>query len=528
MLDAEARSRFTTTAPLIRHGLLTVDEPERPFLTRSLRVPDRVSAYLLGHDEPDEALRDLVWSPIPVSTTDTDHVARALAAGIPVVYLRQRRDLGAFSVAAGALRGGYLLVDLSRVQSGEDPASIAEVARREARLAGLPLVIGPVDSLEAGVVRRLADGGWPVVMSGSVVCDPAWADPPPLVVDLETVDAPAGLSEGAVEAALSAFRLGPDQYRRALDTGRARAAAEGVDAESRHFAAGARQQNNVGLERLARRVEAAARWQDIVLPPATLADLEHLTARVAHRHRVLDEWGMRRGGGRGEGITALFAGESGTGKTLAAEVIAGELGLDLYVIDLSTVIDKYVGETEKNLEKIFVEAEGVNGVLFFDEADALFGKRSEVSDARDLYANVEIAYLLQRMETFDGLAVLASNLRANIDEAFARRLSLLVDFPQPDPLQRRALWRQHLERLPLGDEIDHDFCADAFELAGGNIRNIAVTAGYLAASNGRVVTMEHVIKAVHLEYRKLGRLCLEAEFGPYFHLVRPAERAVRA
>ena len=218
----------------------------------------------------------------------------------------------------------------------------------------------------------------------------------------------------------------------------------------------------------------------------------------------------------------------GTGKTLAAEVIAGELGLDLYVIDLSTVVDKYVGETEKNLEKIFVEAEGVNGVLFFDEADALFGKRSEVSDARDRYANVEIAYLLQRMETFDGLAVLASNLRANIDEAFARRLSLMVDFPPPDAAQRRALWRQHLAPLPLDDEVDHDFCADSFELTGGNIRNIAVSAGYLASTNGRVVTMEHLIKGVHLEYRKLGRLCLESEFGPYYWLVRSAERTVRA
>jgi len=201
-------------------------------------------------------------------------------------------------------------------------------------------------------------------------------------------------------------------------------------------------------------------------------------------------------------------------------VIAGELGLDLYVIDLSTVVDKYVGETEKNLERVFAAAEGVNGVLFFDEADAIFGKRSEVSDARDRYANVETAYLLQRLETFDGLAVLASNLRANVDEAFTRRLSLVIDFAPPDAAQRRRLWATHTARLPLADDVDVEFCAVAFELSGGNVRNVAVTAAYLAATDGTGVTMEHLIRAVAYEYRKLGRLCLEAEFGPWWTVAR--------
>ena len=174
-------------------------------------------------------------------------------------------------------------------------------------------------------------------------------------------------------------------------------------------------------------------------------------ARARWRDRVRDEWGMGRGGSRGDGITALFAGPSGTGKTLAAEVIAGELGLDLYAIDLAMVVDKYIGETEKNLDRLFAEAERVNGVLFFDEADALFGKRSEVHDARDRYANVEIAYLLQRMEAFDGIAILATNLRANLDDAFARRLDAVVDFPVPDRSARLALWERHLgDRVPRG------------------------------------------------------------------------------
>jgi SpoVK/Ycf46/Vps4 family AAA+-type ATPase len=231
---------------------------------------------------------------------------------------------------------------------------------------------------------------------------------------------------------------------------------------------------------------------------------------------VLDEWRMRPGGGRGRGITGLFAGDSGTGKTMSAEVIAAELGLDLYTVNLATVVDKYVGETEKNLERIFAEAAGVNGVLLFDEADAIFGKRSEVRDAHDRYANIESAYLLQRMETFDGLAILATNLRANLDEAFTRRLDTVVDFPTPDEPLRRTLWDRCLgAAMPRAADVDLDFLASAFDLAGGHIRSAAVTAAYLCADAGRPVTMLDVVGAVAREYRKLGRLCLDREFGPY-------------
>ena len=202
----------------------------------------------------------------------------------------------------------------------------------------------------------------------------------------------------------------------------------------------------------------------------------------------------------------LFTGGSGTGKTLAAEVIGTDLGLDLYVIDLSTVVDKYIGETEKNLERVFSEAEGVSAILFFDEADALFGKRSEVSDARDRYANLEVSYLLQRMEQFDGLAILATNLRGNLDEAFPRRLSTVVDFAEPDAALRLRLWHQQLAPVPLADDIDLEVIAEEYELTGGNIRSAAVTAAVSAAESGTSVTMSLLDAAVRHQYRKLGRL----------------------
>jgi SpoVK/Ycf46/Vps4 family AAA+-type ATPase len=207
---------------------------------------------------------------------------------------------------------------------------------------------------------------------------------------------------------------------------------------------------------------------------------------------------------------------------MSAEVVAGDLGLDLYVIDLSTVVDKYIGETEKNLDRIFVEADRVNGVLLFDEADAIFGKRSEVKDSHDRYANVEVAFLLQRMELFDGLAILTTNLRSNVDEAFTRRLDTIVDFPMPEEEDRRRLWSSHLRpELPQADDIDLDFLAASFRLSGGNIRNIAVSAAYSAARHAREVTMADLIRGTAAEYRKLGNLHTESEFGPYYVLVQP-------
>jgi SpoVK/Ycf46/Vps4 family AAA+-type ATPase len=210
----------------------------------------------------------------------------------------------------------------------------------------------------------------------------------------------------------------------------------------------------------------------------------------------------------------LFSGPAGTGKTMAAEVIARELGLDLYKIDLSQVVSKYIGETEKNLHEVFREARRSYAILFFDEADALFGKRSEVKDAHDRYSNIEIGYLLQKMEEYDGIAILATNLRQNMDEAFVRRLQVIVDFPFPNEEYRELIWGVIFPaESPLGDDVDFNLLAREIRLAGGNIKNMALAAAFFAADNGGVIRMPHLVRAAKREYQKVGRVWADAEWG---------------
>jgi SpoVK/Ycf46/Vps4 family AAA+-type ATPase len=265
---------------------------------------------------------------------------------------------------------------------------------------------------------------------------------------------------------------------------------------------------------LARKIKPRYGWADIVLPKDQLALLLEIVATVRGRPRVLDDWGLGRKLVSSRGVTALFSGPPGTGKTMAAEIIANELGLDLYKIDLSTVVSKYIGETEKNLERIFLEAERSNAILFFDEADALFGKRSEVRDSHDRYANIEISYLLQRMEMYDGVTVLATNLGANLDEAFTRRLQFAVDFPFPEEEDRLRIWRTLFPPdVPRQPDLDFELLAQRFRLAGGNIRNILVSAAYLAAADGHRVTMEYLLHGTRRELQKMGRLVGEEDLA---------------
>jgi hypothetical protein len=464
-------------------------------------------------------------------------VAGALGQEVSLCYLREPPTGSGLLVALDALRRRGLdavVVDLEELARHPEPLVPARVAAREARLRRSGVVAWPVEAVAScpEVIAALRPDPLPLLLAGACPWDPAWSPDPALLVDVpastptergrlwrDAFDGiPLDFDPGLVT---TQFLLRPPQVGRAARGARLQSRLDADGAMTvEHVRAGARSENASTLQRLARRIEARVGWDDLVLPLATRTALEEVAGRARNRERVLGEWSMRPGGGRGFGVAALFAGDSGTGKTMSAEVVAGELGLDLYVVDLSTVVDKYVGETEKNLDRIFTAAAGVNGVLFFDEADAVFGKRSEVNDAHDRYANVESAYLLQRMESFDGLAILATNLRANIDEAFTRRLDVLVDFPLPDAPHRLALWNACLAPLPKSGSLDLEFCARSFELSGGAIRSAAVTAAYLAANADGAVTMAQVVMAVQREYRKMGRLCLEHEFGPYHSMLR--------
>lgn len=540
--DPAARARLAAGAPLRAGGLLLAEDLNRPFLSRALRVPDRVAAHLLGDDTPDPRLADLLapWQAVP-GVGDPVPLAGVLADGIRLAYLSEDQGGAGTALAASALTRagrGVLGLDLARLAEDPSPAEAVNALVREARLTGAGLVCAPLDAVSRerpGLLRPHGhpgpDGpGGPGALGRVLVGRPAPA----------AARAPGGAvgARGAVAgrvpapggcAASARHRPGPpagpvpphpgtDHRSRPLRR-------PGGPAGGRRAHRGPRTAGGPRPERGGPGPPGP--------PHRTCGDLGRPGPPVGHPHPAPRTHGPRTaprpgaGGvgdaawrGPGPGVSALFAGDSGTGKTMSAEVIAADLGLDLYTVDLATVIDKYVGETEKNLERIFTEAAGVNGVLLFDEADAIFGKRSDVKDAHDRYANVESAYLLQRMESFDGLAILATNLRANLDDAFTRRLDLVIDFPVPDPEQRLLLWDRCLGRtLPRGTDLDLPFCAENFELAGGNIRSIAVTAAYLAADTGGAVTMETVIHAIQREYQKLGRLTLASEFGPYLGLV---------
>lgn len=283
---------------------------------------------------------------------------------------------------------------------------------------------------------------------------------------------------------------------------------------------GCRSQCNQKLVTMAQKIAPKYTWEDIVLPKDIFQQLHAICDQVKYRYRVYGEWGFDRKLSLGKGLNALFSGPSGTGKTMAAEIIANELQLDLYKIDLSSVVSKYIGETEKNLSKIFLEAESSNAILFFDEADALFGKRSEVKDAHDRYANIEIGYLLQKMEEYEGVSILATNLKRNMDDAFMRRLNFLVEFPFPDEEHRYRIWKNIFPGdTPISNEIDFEFLSTRFKIAGGNIKNITLNAAFLAAGNSGVINMDHIIEATRQEYQKIGRPYVKTDFGRYSDLV---------
>jgi hypothetical protein len=308
----------------------------------------------------------------------------------------------------------------------------------------------------------------------------------------------AGMAQRRLVEALAA--RGHGEYRED--------AADGEDAQPRTTLADVYEVASLvtgrALDRLATRLPTAADWNSLVLPARVVEQLHDVQAHVASRTEVRERYRLPDAAGRG--VAVLFAGPSGTGKTLAARLVAGEIGHPLYRVDLASVVSKYIGETERNLDAVFTAAEHTDAVLLFDEADALFGKRSEVQDARDRYANLEVAYLLQRMEDYDGLAVLATNLQHHLDQAFTRRLAFIVHFPFPEVPERERIWRAVWPTgLPHTPDLDFRLLAERYPLSGGHIRNVVVTAAHLAVARGGVVDHETMLRAVEREYDKFGQ-----------------------
>ncbi len=526
--DPGGRARLSPTSRLVRNGLLDLDADERPMLSRELHVPDRVTAFLLGDDTPDPALSRGLVGHGRLDGPVTAQLAEALRLGAPLAYLREHRGAhgGATAVSAAGQAGRpAVALNLARADDDEGLDALIVAAVREAALRGGIVVAGPLEALRrpdtgswAALVRRCTDRPAPTVLFGSSAWDPSWSTLVPLVLDADRagpgeriaaareVLAPAEVDQDVLVQALGPLQLGPEATQRAAETALMHARLEHRQVSTDDLRRGARAQSPVALERLARRIAPQARIEQLVLPPAVEEQVLGIVTRWRYRETVHEQWGLRTGSRSGGGVSALFAGPSGTGKTLSGEVIAAEIGVELYLVDLSQVIDKYIGETSKNLDRIFDAADRVDGVLLFDEADALFGKRSSVSDSKDRYANVEVAYLLQRMEAFDGIAILTTNLAGNLDEAFLRRLDVIADFVAPDAALRRRLWEAKLPAsLPRADDLDLDVLADRFELTGSEIASIVTAAAFEAASSGGPVTMSRLVHATIAEHRKLQR-----------------------
>ena len=564
----ERRTRFAPDAPLVREGLVNlVADPtsaDSPLLSHYLQLDEQIVRLLLGERRIDSRLAPFCRLVNAAAAHEELLFTTELQKGLPALFkhaagtgeplrlyfegppgVGKRRAAEALAAAVDQL---LLVADLTRFPNDADPGPLLRRLSREKTLLNAILYVNAFDApstdgadLGRVVLEALASSGGIAILAGrqpwalsghgpaGVLCvpfqTPAFAQ--------RRAWWTANLSERGVrlddvnlDPLAARFALSPAQIAEAVASAcaaaRCRAAAFASNAQPecapnegptlQDLMGAARQHINQYLGALGQKIEPVYTWDDIVLPEDVLAQLRELCDWIAQRQRVLGTWGFGHKLSRGKGANALFSGPSGTGKTMAAEIIANELSLDVYRIDLSGVVSKYIGETEKHLRHIFDAAEDANVILFFDEADALFGKRSEVRDSHDRYANLEISYLLQRMETYEGLAILATNLPHNIDEGFLRRLAFHVHFPFPDEASRRRIWAGIWPAsTPLAADVDPELLARQFKLSGGSIKNIALAAAFLAASGDDAVSLAHVLHATQREHQKLGKVLSMAE-----------------
>jgi SpoVK/Ycf46/Vps4 family AAA+-type ATPase len=539
-----AQDCLLPSRPLRALRLVEIDgDDTRPFVARGLALDERMTDYLRGVNRVDSRVAPL-FAPIG----EAPHSAGTLRAGEEAARLIAREadrwvtinligdaEKGAREAAqrACALAGlAPQMLDLARLaaHSAAERAALAALVAREAALAGIAVIVDAADVEPGGHAAAVVDEliaslgatvfvvsaeRWPARPGVAVV-----RVAPPSRGEQRALWA-AALGEeaqrinGTVDALAQQFDLGPSAIgsivARARDARGTVAAAELWRVSREHSA--------TALAALAQRIEPCYGWNDIVVGEDVRAQLVELAAQVEQRGRVYEAWGFGAQLDRGRGITALFSGPSGTGKTMAAEILARHLELDLYRIDLAGVVSKYIGETEKNLRRVFDAAQRSGALLFFDEADALFGARTEVRDSHDRYANLEINYLLQRMEDYAGLAILATNRRSALDAAFLRRLRFVIDFPFPGAEHRRRIWERVFPPQAPTENLELALLSK-MDLSGGNIKSIAVNAAFLAAAERIPIGMASVARAAAREYAKLGKPVSAAEFGAYYDSVR--------
>ena len=571
----DALARFAQDAPLRRHQLVSLSsdpsDPDKPLLAQFLTVDERIVDFLLGRDrfnphwdtfvywdQQKHTLDDLV---LPEelrgtlnSLCDAYHTSSAEAPSDWMVLFHGPDGAGKRAVAQAlchSMELPLLIVDMpTLLRYDPRPMETFSLLLREAQLCGAAIYLAGWQHLTGseettvhfrsllheleqlpGLVFLGSTTPWQPLGGLSQKVFVRVAFPAPSMSERlqlwETYvkQLNDGLADQLNLSALAAtFRFTGGQivdtlqgaYHRGLSQG-----GEGRLPTMDDLYRSCRAVSTKQLGTLARHIVPKHTWEDLVLPRDSMAQLRELSGQVRHRLTVYDEWGFDLKLSLGKGLIALFSGPSGTGKTFAAEIIAEDLGMDLYQIDLSCVVSKYVGETEKNLSQVFQEAEDSNAILFFDEADALFGKRTEVRDAHDRYANIEVNYLLQRIEDCDGVVILATNMRKNIDEAFLRRMQFTIDFPFPDEDLRLLIWQGIFPlQAPVSDDADLSFLARQFRITGGNIKNIALAAAFRAAGDGGVIHMKHLVQALKREYQKLGKICEKSEFCQYYDLVR--------
>ena len=563
---AGLRQWLLPQAPLFAQRLLRLIEPAAggpSSLGSGFALTPVVAQYLLGQRYHEPSLSAcLGWStPAPASEpllASAEQDARLIrlveryrtTRSLPLLLFQGRPGSGrrrAAEAVCARLGMPLLSVNLDRARAmAESLPKLIDTALLQSRLEAAGLYLEGIESLFNAEGHPLAEGflladalmhhpqpvfcacapgtHWQALWPQGVVCLP-FAEPDHadrIELWRTTLESQRlALAETELTALAGRFQLTPGQIKAAVtaavDTGWL---AEPPPPLAEALFAAARAQSDHSLGRLAVKVKLIHTWQDLILPSVTLARVQEIANAIRHRHVVYSEWGFERRIASGKGLKVLFAGASGTGKTMTAGVIARELGLDLYKIDLSGVVSKYIGETEKNLDRIFRAAECSNAILFFDEADALFGKRSEVKDAHDRYANIEVAYLLQKVEEHEGVVILASNLGKNIDEAFSRRMHYVVEFPLPDEPQRERLWRGMFPpEAPLSREVDWHFLAKQFPIAGGDIKNVALDAAFLAAQDGRLVTMKQLMKAMSRQMIKQGKIPSATDFKQYYTFI---------